>query len=179
MAVVQDYSCYAIHFEGDCEANLDAARWFSKEVGCPVAAKEDTRIEEDANHTHVEDLWDWIEPYAKAHPEALFTLEGFIENHGYDEDFRIKVSKGVMSAYRSGWYIDEAKDNYESYEEFCDEWQNDDGDPICSQEEFDALGDDLFFFETFESGEAKTIVLDYVPLDGPATCRDDLMKRGM
>ena len=177
--MVQDYGCYTIHFEGDGEANLNAANWISGELGLLVDAKGDTEVKEDAAHTHVEDLWDWLEPYVAAHPGAAFTLEGYIENHGYDEDFKVEAAGGSLSAYRSGWYYDDAKCTYESYEEFCEEWQDDDGNPLCSQDEYDALGDDLFLFETFESGDSKTIVLDEVPLDGPVTSRDDLMKCGM
>lgn len=179
IGIVRDYSCYTIRFMGNEKANLDAASWFSKELGCPVTAKENAKVEEDFSHTHVEDLWDWLEPYAAVHPEASFSLEGYIENHGYDEDFRIEAVRGALRAYRSGWYIDESKDNYESYDEFCEMCQDDDGNPLCSQEEFDALGDDLFFFETCESGCFKTIVLDKVPLDGPAVTRDELLKLGM
>lgn len=177
--MVGDFGRYTIRFGGDGKDNLEAASWISEELDLSVDAREDTRVEQDANHTHVEDLWDWLEPFVAAHPGATFTLEGYIENHGYDEDFRIEAAGGALSAYRSGWYIDEAKDNYASYEEFCEACQDDDGNPICSQEEFDALGDDLFFFETSESGQFKTIVLDEVPLDGPATSREDLMRRGM
>lgn len=177
--MVQDYGCYTIRFEGEGKANLDAACWISKELGLPVDAKGDARIEEDASHTHVEDLWDWLEPYVAVHPETTFSLEGYIENHGYNEDFRIEAAGGALSAYRSGWYYDDGKCNYGSYEEFCEQWQDDDGNPICSQEEYDALGDDLFVFEPLVSGEFTKVVLDEIPLDGPATCRDDLMKLGM
>ena len=46
-------------------------------------------------------------------------------------------------------------------EEFCEACQDDDGNPICSQEEFDALGDDLFFLSK-EMGQYKGFVVSEI-----------------
>ena len=174
---IQDFSCYSIHFDGDDDAKRESASWLSDELGVPVGANADAEIEEDGKHTHVEDFWDWLEPYAAGHRGASFTLEGYITNHGFDEDFRIVVSDGALSAYRSGWYEGLAKDRYEDFEDFCECYQDDDGNPICTEEEFEALGEDIFIFELTSSD--KPIVLGEVPLDGPATSRDGLKQIGI
>ena len=173
---IQDFSGYKICFNGG-GADAESAAWLSDQLGIAIGSDREAEIEEDGSHTHVEDLWDWLEPYAASHPDAAFTLEGFITNHGFDEDFRIEISDGVLVAYRSGWYEGFAKDSYEDYEDFCDTYQDDDGNPICTEEEFDALGEDVFVFEPASSD--KPIVLGEVPLDGPATSRDGLNRIGI
>ena len=141
-----------------------------------IDAGSETVVEEDVTHNHVEDLWDWLEPYASRHPEAVFTIDGYIdgsESSGELEGFRFEVDKGSITAYRSGWYEETARDSYEDYADFCKYYENNDGTPVCTEEEFNAFEGE---FIRLVSGD-KIKLFDVVPLSGPITNRKDLSKR--
>lgn len=169
---------YAILLKGEDEANQAAAEWFSNELGLNVETDSETAVEEDTVHNHVEDLWDWLEPFVASHPEVAFTIDGYIdgsEASGEFEDFRLEASRGDLEAYRSGWYEETAKDTYEGYADFCDYYSNADGSPICSEEEFDAFDGEFIRI----AGSERKALFDEVPLAGPIVNRLELSVHGI
>lgn len=170
------FSCYTVRFEGEDDFNRECFSWLSEELCIDAAFHTIVKVEKDGKHTHVEDLWDWLEPYVTKRPNISFVIEGYISNHSYYEDFRFEVAEGALAAYRSGWYDSIGKANYEDFEEFCDDYQDDDGNPICSKEEFDAIDDEICIFEVEDGG---FLVVGEPPLDGPATSREMLMQIGL
>lgn len=137
-----------------------------------------TIIERDEKHNHVEDLWDWLEPFAKKNTEAAFVIEGYIDGtsgSGELEDFRIEIAEGRITAYRSGWYTETSKDTYEDYDDFCEYFENADGSSVCTKEEYDTFDGE---FIRMVGGE-KISIFKEVPLDGPIVNREELTERGM
>lgn len=171
------FSNYTIRFNGIAEANQKAAEWLSNEISTTVETGSDTTVEEDSLHNHVEDLWDWLEPFVSNHPDATFEIEGCIDSSsgsGEFEDFKLEASGGSLTAYRSGWYEETSRDSYKDYAEFCEYYENSDGTPVCTEEEFDAFEGE--FIRLVSSDKIK--MFDVMPLDGPITSRDDLPHRG-
>ena len=172
------FSNYTIHFEGAGTENREAAKWLSSELDAAVETGAETAIEEDTTHNHVEDLWDWLEPFSSSHPEAAFSIEGYIDGSsgsGEFEDFKLEVAAGLLTGYRSGWYEETSKDSYEDYADFCEYYENSDGTPICTEEEFDAFEGEFIRLV----GVDHIRMFDEVPLDGPITDRNDLPWRGL
>jgi len=172
------FSSYRIHFIEENEANQECADWLSAELKEDVSVGEGTEIAEDSTHMCVEDVWDWLEPFVASRPEASFELVGFIDASqasGEFEDFRFEIDGGSITAYRSGWYEETAKDTYEDYADFCEYYENADGTPICTEEEFNAFEGEFIRLVGMETVR----MLDEVPLDGPITDRGDLSNRGL
>lgn len=172
------FSSYRIQFNEGNEANRDCADWLSVELEEDVSVDMETEIAEDSVHICVEDIWDWLEPLALSRPKASITLSGFIDGSGASgefEDFRFEIVDGSITAYRSGWYEETAKDTYEDYADFCEYYENADGTPVCTEEVFNAFEGEFIRLV----GTETVRMFDEVPLDGPITNREDLPNRGI
>lgn len=72
-----------------------------------------------------------------------FVLAGVIDTSaeaGECKDFELTCKNGSITAKASDWYVEEAMDSYESYEDFCD------GFAECSREEYEKIKDLEFVY---------------------------------
>lgn len=77
-------------------------------------------------------------------------------------DFSISYTDGEITIASSCWYIMMFMDDFEEYEEFCEEYCDDDGEPLYSEEKFEKFKEHMDWF-LLESGDGA--IVDTVPLD--------------
>lgn len=167
-----------IRFNGDGEANREAAAWLSEEIGVAVPVDGVTEVGVGSDEPAVENFWYWLEPYAASHPGASFVIEGNVVSYDFDECFRVEVMGGGLVEYRSGWYIYTAKSVYDSYEDFCERNEGYDDNPPCTRDEYDAMGEDIYVFLVDGPEGTGCKALGKAPLRGPATTAEELVALG-
>ena len=121
-------------------------------------------IEETYKCVDLEEITDMAIKMVKSAPGASFEMNGVIdtsESAGELMDFAFAYDSGRLTRQSSDWYIETCIEDYESYDEFIDEWEDEAGD--LSEEQFEDLRDEnefVFFVET----EEGTVVMNEVPL---------------
>ena len=127
---------------------------------------EEIEVEEEYSLVWLENITnDLAVNMAKTAPELKFTIEGVVdtsESAGEYMDFSIAYSDGEIIEKSSCWYVMLYMDDYEDYEEFCEEYCDDDEEPLYSEEEFEKFQEEMDWF-ILESGDGA--IVDTVPLD--------------
>lgn len=104
---------------------------------------------------------------AKSAPALKFTIEGVVdssESAGEYMDFAISYKDGEITEKSSCWYIMMSMDDFEEYEEFCEEYCDDDGEPLYSEEEFNEFQElmECFVLDSGDGAIVDTVPLEYV-----------------
>ena len=105
----------------------------------------------------------------KSAADASFEINGVIdtsESAGELMDFSFVYDAEKLVRKSSDWYIETCIEDYESYDEFIDEWEDEAGD--LSEEEFEDLRDENEFV-FFVEAEGGTVVMTEVPLSHVVT----------
>ena len=143
--------------------------------------------EEPSNEINVEELYGHIDAtdelvnlavdIAKSIPDSDFSIEGCIdcsERSGEFQDFLIEYTNGKLIEKHSCWYVEMFAEDFESFEEFSEEYVDENGDPRFSEEQFEDFRNEKFYI--LESGDGdcvKEVPLDYareVSLDEQMIC---------
>ena len=100
-------------------------------------------IDEDASSVELSELTKSIAvKLAEALPELGFSMKGVIdtsEEAGEYMDFLIEYRDGVLTEKSSDWYVILHADDYEDYDDFCEAYCDDDGEPRFSEEAYEAF----------------------------------------
>ena len=101
---------------------------------------------------------------AQSAPDAAFEMNGVIdtsESAGELMDFNFVYDSEKLVRKSSDWYIETCIEDYESYEEFIDDWEDEAGELTKEQfEEFREENEFAFFIETADG----TVMINEVPL---------------
>lgn len=126
-------------------------------------------IEETYECVDLEEITDMAIKMAKSAADASFEMSGIIdtsESAGELMDFNFVYEAEKLVRKSSDWYIETCIEDYESYDEFIDEWEDEAGD--LSEEQFEELRDENEFV-FFVEAEGGTVVMTEVPLSHVVT----------
>lgn len=121
-------------------------------------------IEETYKCVDIDEITELAINMAKAAPDSSFEMSGVIdtsESAGEFMDFAFAYKSGAITRQSSDWYMETCIEDYDSYEDFIDEWEDEVGD--LSEERFEALKDKnefVFFVETRDG----IVIMSEVPL---------------
>ena len=121
-------------------------------------------IDETYKCVDLEEITDMAIKMAKGAPDASFEMSGIIdtsESAGELMDFRFVYDAEKLVRQSSDWYIETCIEDYDSFEEFIDEWEDEAGD--LSEEQFEDLKDENEFAFFIEAKEG-TVLTNEVPL---------------
>lgn len=79
-------------------------------------------------------------PMIEAAPDLNFTIDGCTdtsESAGEYQDFRIEYINTKLNVLSSFWYIPMFAENYFEYEDFCEEYCDDDGEPLYTEAQYE------------------------------------------
>lgn len=126
-------------------------------------------IEETYKCVDLEEITGMAIKMTKSAADASFEINGVIdtsESAGELMDFSFVYDAEKLVRKSSDWYIETCIEDYESYDEFIDEWEDEAGD--LSEEEFEDLRDENEFV-FFVEAEGGTVVMTEVPLSHVVT----------
>ena len=112
----------------------------------------------------VEDLEKLAISIAENLPGSEFTIDGCIdtsEDNGEYQDFLIAYSQNKLTTRHSCWYIQMYAEDFEDYDDFADEYQDEDGEPRFTEEQYEAFKEGTYYI--LDSGEGDCV--PEVPLD--------------
>lgn len=143
---------------------------------CLINFDDSFKDDEPSTEIDVEELYGHIDAtdelvklavnIAKSIPESNFSIEGCIdcsERSGEYQDFLIEYTDGKLIEKHSCWYIEMFAEDFESFEEFCEEYVNENNDPRFTEEQFEDFKKEQYYI--LESGDGdcvKEVPLDYV-----------------
>ena len=150
---------------GEYLENLFSSDWFAKKEVRADILVEGSSLEITENYTvvYIEDLMEFAENIAKLAPNAEFAMDGTVdtsETAGEYMDFSIEYSDREVVVHYSEWYV--YLGLYDSYEDFCEEFDEVYGEHRYTEEQFEELmnsDEDWFVIEDSE----KTLIRN-VPL---------------
>ena len=159
---------YKVHFDGT-EQEIRAMiqkiseydKYFPKEE---IRNDFDFMDEENPEFSNVEEIEEIAKALVSKASNAKFSIVGTVENHGYYMDFEIEYDSKKLTRKKSDWYVSYylCEDNFEDYEEFCDE--TDLGDRV-SEEQFDEWIEEECEIAVVKSGDGP--VYKKAPLSEP------------
>jgi len=161
------YSMYTIRFYGELDDIKKVLPVIDEKLGYEIAEVTDSIKVEDETLVWVENITEELaKVMAKTAPSLKFTIDGCVdtsESAGEYMNFSISYCDGKITAASSCWYIYFYSDDYEDYEEFCEEFLDDEDNPRYTEEEFEAFrsSDDELF--VLDSGNGD--IVSAVPLD--------------
>ena len=121
-------------------------------------------IEETYKCVNLEEITDMAIKMAKSAPDASFEMRGIIdtsESAGELMDFNFIYDAEKLIRQSSDWYVETCIEDYESYDDFIDEWGEDAGD--LSEKQFEEIRDENEFV-FFVEAEVGTEIMNEVPL---------------
>lgn len=155
------YSNYTIELKGSQE-DIDEAKVLLEEAAdssdcCSNETGNTIDVQEDYEFVYVEDIIDNLAiPLAQKVPELSFIIKGDVdmsESNGQHMGFLIKYENKRMTVQVSDWYWEMCASYYESYEDLCNDYHEDDGSPIYTKEQYQQLqADGLWFVLENEAG---------------------------
>lgn len=162
------YSSYTIIFNGEPDDIKKVLPIIDEKLGYDIAEVADSiEVEDETKLVWIENITEELaKVMAKAAPDLTFTIDGYVnasENAGEYMDFSISYCDRKITVASSCWYIILHGDDYEDYEEFCEEFLDDEDNPRYTEEEFEEFCDsdeDLF---ALDSGSGD--IVSAVPLD--------------
>ena len=136
------YSTYKISFYGENEDIKKVLPIIEQKLGYKaVGIPDEIDVEEEHNLVWVERITeDLALTMAKSAPALTFTIDGTVdtsESAGEYMNFSISYTEGKITESTSCWFVELYMTDFEGYEEFCDEFCNEDGNPLYSEEEFE------------------------------------------
>ena len=165
-----NFAKFTIYFDGS-EDKISRALEIAEEVleyeGLAEELDEDHSVfvEEDTVLTYVEDIESKLALPMSEQVEGLnFTISGVVdtsESAGEYMNFIIQNQNGMLTVQSSCWYIIFYADNFECYEDFCEEYQNADGEPRYTEDQFKEFKKGEWF--VLNSGDGE--IVDHVPLE--------------
>ena len=161
------HSTYTIKFNGTPEDIKKVLPVINEKLEYDLEdVVEEIEVEEEYSLVWLENITnDLAVNMAKIAPELKFTIEGVVdtsESAGEYMDFAISYIDGEITEKSSCWYVMMFMDDFEEYEEFCEEYCDDDGEPLYSEEEFEKFKEHMDWF-VLESGDGA--IVDAVPLE--------------
>ena len=125
-------------------------RIYTYEYGCPESGKEvDPMIVELLKHINKD-----------------CSIEGFYdveESSGSTMMFRFDYKDGILKKFYSEWMTYLCMDNYEDYEEFCEEFED-----RFTEEEFEAFCEDEHYL--LDCGDGDAVLADQIPMTEYPLC---------
>ena len=161
------HSTYTIKFKGTPEDIKKVLPVINEKLEYDLEdVVEEIEVEEEYSLVWLENITnDLAVNIAKTAPKLKFTIDGVVdtsESAGEYMDFAISYNDGEITEKSSCWYVMMFMDDFEEYEEFCEEYCDDDGEPLYSEEEFEKFKEHMDWF-VLESGDGA--IVDTVPLD--------------
>ena len=155
------HSNYTIKFKGEPDDIKKALSIIKEKLDIDVSGTTDTvEIIEEYTLVWVENITeDLALTIAKTSPELTFTVKGVVdasESAGEYMDFSISYIDGKLTEETSCWYIIIEMYPDIKYEDFCDDYCDQEGNPLCSEEEYEELKDNEEVF-VLESGNGKIV----------------------
>lgn len=161
------YSMYTIKFDGEPDDIKKVLPIIGEKLGYEIAEVTDSIKVEDETLVWVENITEELAKLmAEAAPSLVFTIDGCVdtsESAGEYMDFSISYRDGKITVASSCWYIYFYGDDYEDYEEFCEEFLDDEDNPHYTEEEFDEFCDSDEELFVLDSGSGD--IVSAVPLD--------------
>ena len=161
------YSMYTIKFDGEPDDIKKVLPIIGEKLGYESAEVTDSIKVEDETLVWVENITEELAKLmAEAAPSLVFTIDGCVdtsESAGEYMDFSISYCDGKITVASSCWYIYFYGDDYEDYEEFCEEFLDDEDNPHYTEEEFDEFCDSDEELFVLDSGSGD--IVSAVPLD--------------
>lgn len=125
-------------------------------------------IEESYKVVWVEQLTSLAKRIVRAAPELTnLKIEGYTDSDGDGTvmDFLIQYQQRKLTVAATDWYS-MLESQYFDYDEFCEDFCGEDGEPLYSEEEFEQFtASDWPYFVVGECGEEK--IVDEVPFAEP------------
>ncbi|WP_407383919.1 hypothetical protein [Ruminococcus sp.] len=135
------YSMYTIKFNGEPDDIKKVLPIIDEKLGYNITEVTDVIKIEDESLVWVEKITEELaQVMAETAPNLTFTIDGCVdtsESAGEYMDFSISYRDGKITAASSCWYIYFYGDDYEDYEEFCEEFLDDEDNPRFTEEEFE------------------------------------------
>mgnify|MGYP003301841204 CR=1 FL=1 len=161
------YSTYTIKFQGKDDDIKKVLPVIEEQLEYEVeGVPTEIQIEEEYNLVWLEDITsDLAVKMAKTAPDLAFTIEGVVdtsESAGEYMDFSISYCNGKLTEASSCWYVMLYMDDYDEYEDFCEEYCDDEGNPLYSEEKYEELKEEYDLF-VLDSGDGD--IVTNVPLD--------------
>ena len=161
------YSMYTIKFDGEPDDIKKVLPIIGEKLGYEIAEVTDSIKVEDETLVWVENITEELAKLmAEAAPSLVFTIDGCVdtsESAGEYMDFSISYCDGKITVASSCWYIYFYGDDYEDYEEFCEEFLDDEDNPRFTEEEFEKFRDSDEEMFVLDSGNGD--IVSAVPLD--------------
>ena len=161
------YSTYTIKFDGKADNIKKVLPIINEKLKYNIIdVVEKIEVKEEHSLVWLENITnDLALNIAKASPELKFTIEGVVdtsESAGEYMNFVISYDDGEITEKSSCWYVMMFMDNFDEYEEFCEAYYDDDGEPLYSEEEFEKFKENMYWF-ILESGDGA--IVDSIPLE--------------
>ena len=162
-----------MHTHTTFEVNINGSDTAIKEIAAAIREVitdeefdvcSEIEIEETYKCPDIEAVTDLAKKMAKCAHGAHFELNGVIdasESAGELMDFSIIYDGSKLIRKSTDWYVETCIEEYESYEEFMDEWEDEAGE--LEVEQFESLKDEnefVFFVETKDG----TVLMSEVPM---------------
>ena len=161
------YSNYTIKFYGEADDIKKVLPIIDEKLGYEITEVTNSIKVEDETLVWVENITEELaQVMAKAAPSLTFTIDGCVdtsESAGEYMNFSISYCDGKITVASSCWYIYFYGDDYEDYEEFCEEFLDDEDNPRYTEEEFDEFCDSDEELFVLDSGNGD--IVSAVPLD--------------
>ena len=159
------HTSFEIRIKGN-DDNVKAVNAIIKDIITDEDFDEGSEIEIEETYKCVglEEITNMAIKIVRNAPDVSFEMNGVIdtsESAGELMDFNFVYDSEKIIRKSSDWYVETCIEDYESYDEFIDEWEDEAGD--LSEERFEELKDEnefVFFIEA----DGGTVLVNEVPL---------------
>lgn len=129
-----------------------------------MIGKKKIHVEDDHFFCGLEDVQALAVELAKVAGAATFKMKGFIDasaSAGEYMDFEITFDGKKFISKSSVWYTELSGEDFDNYEEFCEEYCDDDDEPLYTEEQYEAMCEEPWFVLETEDGD---VAVEKVPL---------------